>query len=783
MAFLKGFLSSGSRLCLGDASKNPEFASPKNKLSRYLIYKKMIKKFFKITPLLRLPANIRQEYTYHLDEKLTPGFIPEAGDLISVEFRRRKVLGVLISKDKDGMIDGKADSKTVSAGASKIARATKPILRLIQKSFLPTWQIDFLKKAADHYWSSQALFFKTACPAPSGLRQSLQETGTGSHKFKMSKAELELAQKIITTAKTSPELALLYPDRFHIYCYLISRALNQKGQILLLVPESTLLRAWYFNLKKIFGPGQIALLDKDKAPGYFFKNRNAILNKQKPIVLGTRSAIFAPFTDLKLIIVDEAFHDSLKQWDRNPRYDARLLVKMLGESFDCLTIWGGNSFLAADYYQFLKKKAVMGAALGKKTNKKTAVIENKLSATAKKTKSGKQTLVKIKTAAEELALRRPRVISTRPRSLNKIHTAPELFPENVFDASQPKMLDRSRILTEPILNTLGETLAKGQTVFLGIPQKGQSGGYYCKDCGYIPACESCNTNYYLAQDNWLKCPVCGKKEKALSRCPKCQSPLIKLLGTGSARLAEEVKQLFPGYSCLLLSDEKNSKTREKNEWLALSLKQAVIISQLSSLNLARFNPNTGAVLLINPDKSLFLTDFNAQEKRFHELANLVSKNYLLQVQTKYPHDQILFEALSSKWETFYSRIIKQYQQSNLPPFSQLIKFSVRLEPEAKQQNPLVELKKMIMAPSEAPALKKSTTPKAAIAQKTAKTQPPEIIFGGEIYPGYPEKVRGRYVFHLTIGIKKPLPEEQIKAILDFSFKNGIVIDVDPVGLL
>ncbi|MFH1559162.1 MAG: hypothetical protein ABIC19_01385 [Patescibacteria group bacterium] len=453
---------------------------------------------YKITPLLRLPASINQVFTYSSKIKF------ENGDLVLVDFRNRKTAGIVMGREK-----ASKESEREKTGQRKI----KGIIKIIEKKSLSRWQLKLLKRTARHYWASLALFLKIGIPQKTRASSVFEKTVAGSGSFRIDKREIQQAKTIIDKIKTKPEWLFISSDRINVYLYLISWAIKQEKQALFLVPDLFLLHAYNRLFLEVFGSGKLAVFDKNQAKGQYYKAWEDMRSGKKKIIIGTRSAVFGSFRDLGLVIIDEAHDKSFKQWDMNPRYDARWIAQRMPDYFDCPVIWGTNSPDVKDYYFF---------------NKKQAVIRDN---------SPEQKILKEKAW---------------------------ILDAHIVDAGEKNNYAGSRVITEEVLKVTGENLAKARTIFLGTAQKGISSAYYCRDCGYIPKCPRCLVNYYSTSQGKLNCPVCNRQREFPVQCPKCRNPIIRMVGIGTERLNNELKKLFPGMPIVVINDEKKRKFPNKD---------------------------------------------------------------------------------------------------------------------------------------------------------------------------------------------------------------------------
>ncbi|MBD3245064.1 MAG: hypothetical protein GF335_03665 [Candidatus Moranbacteria bacterium] len=327
----------------------------------------------------------------------------------------------------------------------------------------------------------------------------------------------------------------------------------------------------------------------------------------------------------------------------------------------------------------------------------------------------------------------------------------------IFDQKNPNLFIESKIIAQPIIEKIQKTLENGGSVFLAASQKGVSGGYFCQNCGYIPKCQKCQRIFYLKSTKTLKCPLCNRQKQAPQKCPKCQNAITKTIGLGIKRVFEEAKKLFPNKNTVFL----NLNNRKNFICLkTVSQSSTIFVGSLKSLRASKFNKDCKLAVILNSDKTFFIPEFNANEQKFQEIRSVLSENFPVFIQTKYCENEIFDLALNQNYPVFYKKELALRKSQKLPPFTKLIKFSIKDKDVLQAEKILARLGKKLQAFS-------------------------DFAFFSEVYPGYPEKITDRYIFHLIIGFKNDREKLKIKnkQILEYCRKNKIIIDVDPIGFL
>ncbi|MBD3300082.1 MAG: hypothetical protein GF347_01895 [Candidatus Moranbacteria bacterium] len=333
--------------------------------------------------------------------------------------------------------------------------------------------------------------------------------------------------------------------------------------------------------------------------------------------------------------------------------------------------------------------------------------------------------------------------------------------DEILDASNKSIFHSSRIVSEPIIDEISQILNKAEVVFVGTNQKGISSCWVCNKCGFIPRCQRCDRNYYLNDHGKLKCPICGQTAKPEDNCPKCKNKIVKYVGIGINRLFSEMKKLFPKEEVLFIGEEKKSETRKKYVNGILALKRGIVVCSINFFKTAKFNENTALLVFLNPDKTLFLPDFNSYELKYQEIAEVISRDYKIMLQTKYPDNEIIKLAVKNNYQKMKKNELKLRKDGLLPPFYHLIKFMAKDKEETKAQ---AKIQKLLNNLAE------------------LNFEFPLLL---EPYPAYPEKIRDQYRFNLVVGFKDQKIKNHphfVDIIRNCSLEK-INVDVDPVSLL
>ena len=354
-----------------------------------------------------------------------------------------------------------------------------------------------------------------------------------------------------------------------VYLRVIERVLEQGQNAIVLVPEISLTPQTVARFRGRFGD-QVAVMHSRMSQGERFDQWDFIRSGQARVVVGARSALFTPLPNVGAIIIDEEHEGSYKQ-DSQPRYHARTVA--------C--------------WQAARKGAVV--VLGSATPSLEALHECEENALWHKVDLGQR------------ANGRP-----MPR-IDIVDMAKE------FSAGHRSMFSR------PLIGALRETLECGQKAVLMLNQRGFAKFLLCRDCGFVPTCDSCSTSLtYHEEGGSCICHHCGHSEPAPAVCPQCGSPYLKKFGAGTQRVESELKALIVGFGeefadvAVVRMDADTTKTKGAHQKLLESFVQAPRAVLLGTQMIAKgldFNDVT-LVGVINADTTLHLPDFRASERTF-----------------------------------------------------------------------------------------------------------------------------------------------------------------------
>ena len=384
--------------------------------------------------------------------------------------------------------------------------------------------------------------------------------------------------------------------------------------IILLVPEIILTSQIAARFKGYFKE-ELALLHSSLTQGEKYDEYRRIKQGKVKVVIGTRSAIFAPVSNLGLIVIDEEHSESYKQ-ESTPCYDTLDIASF-----------------RSDYN---KAKIVLGSA--------TPSLESKIRA--------------MKGNYKQLYLK------------NRINNK-KLPLVKIVDMNK----ENNSLFSKELIDLINDRLERKEQVIILINRRGYAPYVRCKKCGYVFKCSNCDVSMnYHKNDNKMKCHYCGKEETLIS-CPECNSKFLNKDGIGSQRVEEFVKELFPTSRVLRMDlDTTKNKDSHLNYVEKIRNEEVDIIVGTQMVAKGLDFPNVTLVAVLSIDSSLNSSDYRAKEKAYQLLVQVLgragrsNKEGIALIQTYKPEDKVLLQASKYDYQSFYNGELSYRKRLGYPPF-------------------------------------------------------------------------------------------------------------------
>ncbi|MBF2588261.1 primosomal protein N' [Listeria marthii] len=427
-----------------------------------------------------------------------------------------------------------------------------------------------------------------------------------------------------------------------IYLQTIEAKLKEGKEAIVLVPEISLTPQMVERFKSRFG-SEVAVLHSALSSGEKYDEWRKIERKEARVVVGARSAVFAPFENLGIIIIDEEHEASYKQED-NPRYHARDVAIWRATKYQC--------------------PVVLGSA--------TPSLESFARA-----KKGVYTLIELPSRVNDRAMPEVNVVDMRE----------ELRKEN-----------RTEFSTE-LLEKIKDRIAKKEQTVLMLNRRGYSSFVMCRDCGYVVECPNCDISLtYHQSSNQMKCHYCGHEERVPQKCPSCEGEHIRYFGTGTQKVEESLTKLIPEARVIRM-DVDTTRTKGAHEKLLNSFRnhEADILLGTQMIAKGLDFPDITLVGVLNADTMLHLPDFRASERTFQLLTQVSGRagrherTGEVVVQSYNPEHYSIEFAKKHDFIGFYNHEMQLRKMGSYPPFYYLTMINVSDENEMKAIRTIQEM--------------------------------------------------------------------------------------------
>jgi len=429
-----------------------------------------------------------------------------------------------------------------------------------------------------------------------------------------------------------------------IYMHCISRCLEQGKSAIMLVPEIGLTPQVFGLFKARFGD-QVAILHSGLSMGERFDEWQRIRTGEAKIVVGARSAIFAPVQNLGVIIIDEE-HDGSYRSESNPRFYTHDVAQFRATYNNCPLILGSATPSIESY-----QKAQLG--------------EYKL---------------------HELPLR------VNKKDMPKVQ---------IVDMRNEMSIGNTGIFSRQLQSDLQDCMENGNQAMLFCNRRGFASFMVCRECGWTAKCDDCDaTLVYHKEDNQLKCHFCNRRYKALTNCPNCGSEYIRMGAIGTQKVVDEIHKIFPKVKVLRMDfDSIQSKTSHADILEEFAKTKPSILVGTQMIAKGHDFPNVTLVGIVDADMSLHFSDFRNTERTFQLLtqvagrAGRADKLGKIVLQTYAPNHYVYKYMANYNYKAFFEREINIRYNAKFPPFAQIIRVLASGEKQAEVQDVIAKIHK------------------------------------------------------------------------------------------
>lgn len=553
--------------------------------------------------------------TFHSSDNLltySSETLLKIGQIVEIPLGRQSTIGIVVKNTTQPDFD------------------TKSITKIIYEQPLPKKLVDAL------FWLSS--YYR--CPLSTVIQAALPRGITKNRRGKLPEDPnitpidnpLNSAQRAaIRAIEENPANTILLhgitgSGKTNIYIELCARTLAKNQSVILLVPEIALTSQLVRNFQQHFK--NITLLHSNLTESLRHQLWEKILTDNQPqVIIGPRSALFAPVQDLGLIIIDEA-HEPAYHQEQNPKYSASLLAGKLAK-----TVLGTATPLISDYY------------LCKSHN---AIVEiNQLAI-----KSDKHTSI------------------------------------SVIDLKDHSDFTKSRILSNQLIESIKASLANHTQSMLFHNRRGTAPMTICDKCGWQALCPNCFLPLVLHADAFqMRCHTCARNFPVPTACPECKNASIHHKGFGTKLIEDELHRLFPSARIARFDMDTDDDLKLTKIYDEVYRGDYDVIVGTQMIAKGFDFPRLTTLGIVQADAGLSLPDFSSEERTFQLITQVIGRakrghqNSNIFIQSFQPDHPIISLASQSDYASFYNYLVQKRQQSKLPPYSFLLKLSVTYKTE------------------------------------------------------------------------------------------------------
>lgn len=579
------------------------------------------------------------------------------GQIVEIPLGRQSTIGIVVKNTTQPDFD------------------TKSITKIIYEQPLPKKLVDAL------FWLSS--YYR--CPLSTVIQAALPRGITKNRRGKLPEAPnitpidnpLNSAQRAaIRAIEENPANTILLhgitgSGKTNIYIELCARTLAKNQSVILLVPEIALTSQLVRNFQQHFK--NITLLHSNLTESLRHQLWEKILTDNQPqVIIGPRSALFAPVQDLGLIIIDEA-HEPAYHQEQNPKYSASLLAGKLAK-----TVLGTATPLISDYYLCKSHNAIVEInQLAIESNKHTSI--------------------------------------------------------SVIDLKDHSDFTKNRILSNQLIESIKASLANHTQSMLFHNRRGTAPMTICDKCGWQALCPNCFLPLVLHADAFqMRCHTCARNFPVPTACPECKNASIHHKGFGTKLIEDELHRLFPSAKIARFDMDTDDDLKLTKIYDEVYRGDYDIIVGTQMIAKGFDFPRLTTLGIVQADAGLSLPDFSSEERTFQLITQVIGRakrghqNSNIFIQSFQPDHPIISLASQSDYASFYNYLVQKRQQSKLPPYSFLLKLSVTYKTETATVKNIRTLYKKVI----------QTTKQLQIPENRIVVSPPMPAFHERTSTGY-----------------------------------------------
>ena len=571
--------------------------------------------YYLVSPL-KVVHQRHSSLTYHADQPLVPG------QIVAVSVGTKTVPAVVLES------------------TSKPKFETKPIDTIVNTTPMPGALLNLHTWLTHYYASHGVAVWQTMLPSGvlkkrrSVVKKPLHHKRERTH-FVLNEAQTQAFNSIIKPPSgTSLLHGITGSGKTALYVELAKKTLAEGRSVIILVPEIALTSQIIADFSSHIDDVLVTHSTMTEAARH--KTWLEALESDAPrVVIGPRSALFTPLSDVGLIVIDECHEPSYKQ-EKSPRYSALRAASVLAREHQARLVLGSATPSVTDYFLAAER--------------------------------GPESIVRLDTLA-------------RPNAV--------LPAVSIVDMTKHANFTKSQFLSNTMLEQLGAALNAGHQALLFHNRRGSAPVTLCENCGWSAACPRCFVPLTLHADHYqLRCHVCNHQERVPTHCPECHGANIIHKGIGTKRIAEELAKLFPDARISRFDGDNADGETVDSQYQALYDGDIDIIVGTQVIAKGLDLPKLRFVGVVQADSGLALPDYQSAERVFQLLAQVsgrVGRNEhasQVVIQSYQPEHPAVKYGLARDYDSFYLEAIAERKRANYPPFTYLLKMTCTYKSEA-----------------------------------------------------------------------------------------------------
>jgi primosomal protein N' (replication factor Y) len=554
------------------------------------------------------------------------------GSIVEVEMQKELVLGI------------------VAGSVSRPRFKTKEITKIYDLPPLPGHVLRLARWLIDYYPAPLGILAQQFLPANLSEKQLSAETDNNFDKSDFSSlpklsSEQEAALEAMAERNTYLLHGITGSGKTRLYIELAAQAVNNGKSAIILTPEISLTSQLSGSFKTVF-KNRVIIIHSQQAGSERQKAWLDCLRSNEPrIVIGPRSAIFSPLLKIGLIVLDEAHETAYKQ-EQAPQYQAGRVGAQLAAFTHSSLVLGSATPSVSDYYLAEQKRK--------------PIIELK------------------------------HLAGSKPQAATEIV---------IIDKREHEQFSRSSQLSTILIKSIDAALSRGEQSLLYLNRRGTARLVLCENCGWQAVCPHCDVPLtYHGDFHVLRCHSCDYRSPAPANCPDCGHSDIIYKTAGTKAIVDEVSMLFPGKRVARFDTDNLKAERFEQHYESVKSGEIDILVGTQLLAKGLDLPRLSTLGIILADTSLYLPDFSAQERTFQLISQVlgrVGRGHVAGkaiIQTYHPDHQVLLDAISSDYQSFYKSELTSRKEFLFPPFCYLLKLTVRRSSIKSAESAAVNLK-------------------------------------------------------------------------------------------